>query len=133
MGVDKTSEAPGLRTQKPWDQKPGPLADCTKSRVGAHVIRRDRVSQAPREHPGVSLLPPGSKAHLLRDVIVTGVNAVPEQVLSAAVAAAEVAAVHELPARVEGGASGCRGPLGTEVQIRAPSTPGGRRVRQNPI
>lgn len=37
------------------------------------------------------------RAHLLCDVIVTGVDAVSEQVLSAAIAAAEVTAVHELP------------------------------------
>lgn len=86
-------------------------------------LGRDKVSQVPREHPRLLLsdtlseqacikflfCPPGT--HLLCDVIVTRVNAVPEQILSAAITAAEVAAVHELPAGVEGSSSGCRGPL----------------------
>lgn len=96
----------------------------------AHVIwatyfqflGRNKVSQVPREHPRVLsdtlseracikflFCPPGT--HLLCDVIVTRVNAVPEQILSAAITAAEVAAVHELPVGAEGSSSGCRGPL----------------------
>lgn len=57
----------------------------------------------PRVHPHSSQeCAEGPKAHLLRDVIVAGVNAVPEQVLGAAVTAAEVTVVHELPVGAEG-------------------------------
>lgn len=58
------------------------------------------------------------RAHLLCDVIVTGVNAVPEQVLSAAVTAAEVTVVHELPAGV-GEGMWLQGPSGGGVQTQA--------------
>lgn len=55
-------------------------------------------------------------AHLLRDVIVTGVDAVTEQVLGAAVTAAEVTVVHELPVGVEGTCLPCRPQPGTPTQ-----------------
>lgn len=57
----------------------------------------------PRVHPHSSQeCAEGPRAHLLRDVIVAGVDAVPEQVLGAAVTAAEVTVVHELPVGAEG-------------------------------
>ena len=67
------------------------------------------------EHPnptpggtrGESRLPTPALVHLLCDVVVTGVDAVPEQVLGAAVAAAKVAAVHELPGGAGWGGNAC--------------------------
>lgn len=51
----------------------------------------------PREHAHMKPVLQPPRTHLLCDVIVTRVNAVPEQVLSAAITATEVAAMHELP------------------------------------
>lgn len=61
-------------------------------RPGGHRVH----SHSSQEHAE------GPRAHLLRDVIVAGVNAVAEQVLGAAVTAAEVTVVHELPVGAEG-------------------------------
>ena len=52
----------------------------------------------PGEHAHIKPVLHPLRTHLLRDVVVTGVNAVSEQVLSATVTATKVAAVHELPA-----------------------------------
>lgn len=51
----------------------------------------EQVSHTSQEHAE------SPRAHLLRDVIVTGVDAVTEQVLGAAITATEVAVMHELP------------------------------------
>lgn len=51
----------------------------------------EQVPHTPQEHAD------SPRAHLLCDVIVTGIDAVAEQVLGAAITAAEVTVVHELP------------------------------------
>jgi hypothetical protein len=60
-----------------------------------------------------------ARAHLLCDVIVTGVDAVTEQVLGAAITAAEVTVVHELPVGVEGTCLPCLPQPGPQLRLRA--------------
>lgn len=71
----------------------------------------------PGEHAHIKPVLHPLRTYLLRDVVVTGVNAVSEQVLSATVTATEVAAVHELPVG-EGG--GRRGEVAAEASPPGP-------------